>query len=173
MKHFFEKWWDKNTKCFSIISYKKVWKENGIKPRIYFYHNGAKRSKGDSCLDVNFIVGYTVFNYTNFDLQKKDKEVSMFVSKKKYIEVVSKLESLLCYATGGKLSKHTYKLRVMENAVLDNFEDLRNNDVKEAIRTFAEDIKLEFYQEFDEIIPSIMADKIDELVKKYIGGERE
>ena len=35
------------------------------------------------------------------------------------------------------------------------------------VERFAEEIKLEFYREFDEIIPSIMADKIDELKKKY------
>ena len=37
----------------------------------------------------------------------------------------------------------------------------------EVAREFAEEVKLEFYREFDEIIPSIMADKIDDLVKKY------
>ena len=35
------------------------------------------------------------------------------------------------------------------------------------VEKFAEEIKLEFYREFDEIIPSIMTDKIDELKKKY------
>lgn len=70
MKKIFEKWWNKNTKCFSIISFKKSWKENGNKPRIYFHHNGAKKKNGDTCFDVNLIIGYTIFNYTNFDLQK-------------------------------------------------------------------------------------------------------
>lgn len=37
----------------------------------------------------------------------------------------------------------------------------------EVAKEFAEAIKLEFYKEFDEIIPSIMADKIDNFVKKY------
>lgn len=71
MKKIFEKWWDKDTKSFSIINYKKSWKENGNKPRISFHHNGAKRSKGDKCFDATFTVGYTIFNYTNWDLQKK------------------------------------------------------------------------------------------------------
>lgn len=39
--------------------------------------------------------------------------------------------------------------------------------LKSEVEKFAEEIKLEFYREFDEIIPSIMADKIDDLVKKY------
>lgn len=42
---------------------------------------------------------------------------------------------------------------------------------KSEVERFAEDIKLEFYREFDEIIPSIMADKIDELKKKYTESE--
>ena len=42
---------------------------------------------------------------------------------------------------------------------------------KSEVDRFAEEIKLEFYREFDEIIPSIMADKIDELKKKYTESE--
>lgn len=33
-------------------------------------------------------------------------------------------------------------------------------------KKFAQLIKLEFYREFDELIPSIMSDRIDELVKE-------
>ena len=44
---------------------------------------------------------------------------------------------------------------------------------KSEVEKFAEEIKLEFYREFDEIIPSIMADKIDELKEKYTEGENE
>ena len=39
------------------------------------------------------------------------------------------------------------------------------------ITEFAERVKMEFYREFDEIIPSIMADKIDQIAKEMIGGE--
>ena len=38
---------------------------------------------------------------------------------------------------------------------------------KEAVKEFAEQVKMAFYVEFDELIPSIMADRIDELVKEY------
>lgn len=37
----------------------------------------------------------------------------------------------------------------------------------EVAKEFAELIKLEFYREFDEMIPSIMTDKMDSFVKKY------
>ena len=42
-------------------------------------------------------------------------------------------------------------------------------DVRAAVKEFAESVKMAFYYEFDELIPSIMADKIDELVKEVCG----
>lgn len=38
---------------------------------------------------------------------------------------------------------------------------------KEAVKDFAEKVKMAFFYEFDEIIPSIMSDKIDELIKEF------
>lgn len=96
-----------------------------------------------------------------------------FVSKSKYDEVVCKLECLLYHATGGKLSKHTYTLQAMEYAVTDYIRDRcedaiedykMHTDKSEAIKVFADRVKTAFYYEFDEIIPSIMADKIDSIV---------
>lgn len=66
-----EIWWKNNTKCFSIRNHRKSWKKYGNKPRLLLHHNGAKRKKGDKCFDISLIVGYTIFNYTNFDLQKE------------------------------------------------------------------------------------------------------
>ena len=40
-----------------------------------------------------------------------------------------------------------------------------------AIEEMAEQVKMAFYYEFDELIPSIMADKIDELIKEMVGEE--
>lgn len=40
---------------------------------------------------------------------------------------------------------------------------------KQAVKEFAERVKMAFYYEFDELIPSIMADKIDELVTEVCG----
>lgn len=42
---------------------------------------------------------------------------------------------------------------------------------KNALKQLAEDIKIEFYKEFEELIPSIMADKIDKLVRETIGTQ--
>ena len=63
-----------------------------------------------------------------------------FVRRKKYDkllneyeEVVYKLECLLCHATGNKLSKHTYTLGTMEDAVTDHIEDLCNEAAQDAL----------------------------------------
>ena len=37
----------------------------------------------------------------------------------------------------------------------------------QAVKEFAEKVKMAFFYEFDEIIPSIISDKIDELLKDY------
>lgn len=42
---------------------------------------------------------------------------------------------------------------------------------KELAEKLTERIKNEFYIQFDEIIPSIMADKIDEIVKEVLNEE--
>lgn len=44
-------------------------------------------------------------------------------------------------------------------------------DIRAAVKEFAESVKMAFYYEFDELIPSTMADKIDELVKEVCGDE--
>lgn len=49
-------------------------------------------------------------------------------------------------------------------------EDRRKNEQRKkekVVREFAERVKNAFYVEFDEIIPSVMANKIDELLKEY------
>lgn len=49
--------------------------------------------------------------------------------------------------------------------------DAGYGDVRAAVKEFAESVKMAFYYEFDELIPSTMADKIDELVKEVCGDE--
>lgn len=71
MRIIFEKWWADDTKVFQIINYKKVWKENGNKPRITIFENGGRRKKGDKCFDFHLILGYTIFNYCNYALERK------------------------------------------------------------------------------------------------------
>ena len=44
-------------------------------------------------------------------------------------------------------------------------------DVRAAVKEFAESVKMAFYYEFDELIPSTMAEKIEEMVKEVCGDE--
>ena len=74
MKKILEIWWKNCSRCFQITNYKKAWKEHGNKPRLSLHHNGGKRKNGDSCFDISLIIGYTIFNYTNFDLQRERSE---------------------------------------------------------------------------------------------------
>ena len=63
------------------------------------------------------------------------------------------------------------KLKCMaEGKEVGNAKPLNKSEIKaEAYKEIAERIKLEFYYEFDELIPSIMADKIDNIVNELIG----
>lgn len=55
------------------------------------------------------------------------------------------------------------KAQSIECKSIFNIRKQAKNDLK----AFAEEIKMAFYYEFDELIPSIMADKIDEIAEKY------
>lgn len=68
-KTYIDKWWAKDTKNISLISYKKPWKENGNKPIWKIRTNGGRKRNGDNCFDFFIHLGYLVFNYTNFNLQ--------------------------------------------------------------------------------------------------------
>lgn len=50
-------------------------------------------------------------------------------------------------------------------------EEMRlcNKECKQVVKEFAERVKMAFYYEFDELIPSIMAEKIDELIEEMCG----
>lgn len=73
---------------------------------------------------------------------------------KRYFEQKAEIE---------RLEKHELK-----EAMTFNNETIKRA-VNEAIEKFAERVKMAFYYEFEELIPSIMADKIDNLVKEMAG----
>lgn len=77
------------------------------------------------------------------------------------------------YLIAEKLYNAGYR-KIPENAVvLTRKEKLKevNDLVKEKLKKFAERVKMAFYYEFDELIPSIMADKIDEICKEITDKE--
>ena len=73
-KKYIDFWWSKGTKNITLINYKKPWKENGNPPMFCIKTNGAKKRNGDTCLDFSIYLGYLIFNYTNFNLQRKRGE---------------------------------------------------------------------------------------------------
>ena len=56
--------------------------------------------------------------------------------------------------------------KIDENCAVITKDELKQYKVQ-AVKEFAEKVKMAFFYEFDEIIPSIMSDKIDELLKEY------
>jgi hypothetical protein len=61
--------------------------------------------------------------------------------------------------------------KILDKVVKYNQELIENGKLvsSEQLKQFAERIKMEFYYEFDELIPSIMSDKIDKILKEIIG----
>lgn len=53
--------------------------------------------------------------------------------------------------------------------IINDYARLTAEVRKQAVKDFAERVKMAFYYEFDELIPSIMADRIDELAKEVCG----
>ena len=73
---------------------------------------------------------------------------------------------------------HEAKRNADEAIIQKNRADMLKEDnaglqeeLKKTVKDVAERIKMAFYYEFDELIPSTMADKIDELVKEICGDE--
>lgn len=62
------------------------------------------------------------------------------------------------------------ELDTLKSLITRKEEEAYEKGYKDGIEDFAEAVKLEFYRQFDEIIPSIMADRIDELKKEIQGG---
>ena len=56
--------------------------------------------------------------------------------------------------------------KIDENCAVITKDELKQYKAQ-AVKEFAEKVKMAFFYEFDEIIPSIMSDKIDELLKEY------
>lgn len=52
---------------------------------------------------------------------------------------------------------------------INNHEEVWKHNTEIKLKQFAERVKMEFSYEFDELIPSIMADKIDKILKEFLG----
>lgn len=92
-----------------------------------------------------------------------------------YGETAYKLECLLCYATGNKLSKHTYPLKTMEIAVSDYIQECCDKTASEARKEFSKrlkeisDILLVTKSDISGNIYSTSDKEIDNLLKELEG----
>lgn len=62
------------------------------------------------------------------------------------------------------------RIEYLEKLLDDRCDRCIERERKETAEKFAEMVKMAFYYEFDELIPSIMADKIDEICKEITEG---
>ena len=81
-------------------------------------------------------------------------------------EIVDRLGELEDKIEAGALVEVPKGAVVLTSEEREEEMRLCNEERKRAVKEFAERVKMAFYYEFDELIPSIMADKIDELVKE-------
>lgn len=60
-------------KTWTLDNFKAPWKENGVKPQFFIRTNGAKRKNGDNCYSFTIAFIWWMFNYTNFNLQGRER----------------------------------------------------------------------------------------------------
>ena len=119
-----------------------------------------ERAKGNICAEV---------------IARQDKEIAKYKAEiKNYsrnnrslTESVTEMQKAL-KKRSAEIERLTLEYAGFEAGVKQFAKDGKMVRVK-AVKEFAESVKLEFYKEFDEIIPSIMADKIDNLLKEMVG----
>ena len=91
----------------------------------------------------DFARGWNACLGTIYKLQTAD-----VAPKSEVDELIYKLECLLCHATGGKLSKHTYDLRTMETVVTDYIQESYDEGYKDG----GTDVAREIFAEIEKVI---------------------
>lgn len=123
------------------------------------------------CKDYeSYINGANQFRYQVKNAIRKAPAADV-VPREEYEELVYKLECLLCHATGGKLSKHTYDLRTMESVVTDHLDEAYSEGTAEGAKTEAEKVFAEIYEDCFDQFGRIDYGALDQLKKKYTEGE--
>lgn len=112
------------------------------------------------CCEVDFCAGCPIDNDNGDCRSELYSAVIDFIEKQESDKEY--LQKLLKIANEETQAAHKATI----NYVIECEESKKN-----ALKQLAEDIKIEFRKEFEEFIPSIMADKIDELVRKAVGGK--
>ena len=112
-----------------------------------------------------------------FDKYGKELQTTTILIEKRNNEIIELKDRI------AELEKENAELKVdlknsidMQKEMLDGFktaikevEENLAREIPNLLKQFAERVKMEFYYEFDEIIPSIMSDKIDKILKEILG----
>ena len=81
------------------------------------------------------------------------------------------VEGVICH--GYELNRKALALIISQQAEIERLQkyntEVAYKHYNDGIKEFADRVKMAFYYEFDELIPSIMADTIDNLVKEMVG----
>ena len=106
------------------------------------------------------------FGYDLKDFEHKPKEFNDYDAFYAYKTAVGRLGELEDKIESRELVEVPKGAAVLTPE--ERAEEMRlcNEERKQAVREFAERVEIAFHYEFDEFIPSIMADKIDEIVKE-------
>lgn len=86
------------------------------------------------------------------------------VPKKEVYDLIFKLECLLCHATGGRLSKHTYDLGTMGTVVTDCFNETYNDGFGEGYKECAREI----FEEIEKKVKASITIHLEEINKEHI-----
>ena len=127
------------------------------------------REEYDKLLDANFGVMTSPIGDLEINPKGMHKAVDEIVRLNR---VESELQHLNAkyYNEAKDLRRNMAKIRANAYSK-EELEYKIQKASKETAEKFAERVKMAFYYEFDELIPSIMADKIDEIAKEITEGE--
>lgn len=95
------------------------------------------------------------------EIEKIAKEICNYVASKNMTKV---------YVIGTKYNPLAFEF-LHNTGIAEWLVKKGYRNVEDIIKEFAERIKMEFFYQFEELIPSIMADRIDDLVKEYCKSE--
>lgn len=98
-------------------------------------------------------------------IDRKNAEIKRL--KKELEETQEKLEALLCEATGGKLSKHSYTAEVMTTQAHEHLLKCCAEEIKEFAEMLKEYLDDFYHTEEDGLLDT--AELIDNLVKERVG----
>jgi predicted nuclease with TOPRIM domain len=130
---------------------------SGHKPcNLCSYHELAEMQE-TCCINV---VVEEVIEYIN-ELESENDCKDIEISKQEY--QIEKLKDRIAELEKKKEENPSYA-----KGYADGIKNTYEVVLPDKLKQFAERIKMEFYYQFDELIPSIMADKIDETLKEFI-----